>query len=101
METLSLSPVAAAFYNFDDRTAFGKALRETYGEEIAAFVEAEIEKVWSEDEYECVDSNRFAVVGNAADEMRYEESVTCCGQADFEFHHLSGVSFRYGFNYGH
>lgn len=102
MENLTLSAVASAFYNFEDRSAFPKALREVYGEDVAAFVEGEIAKVWGEDaDYECVDSNRFAVVGNAADEARYEDAVTCCGQADFEFNHPSGVSFRYGFNYGH
>lgn len=40
--TFTLSPVAAAFYNFEDRAAFPKALREVYGEEIAAFVEKSI-----------------------------------------------------------
>lgn len=96
----TLSPVAQAFYDSNDREAFKTALVTEYGPEVASFVQAEMARVWEDDD-ECSDSFRFAVKGNAADESRFEEEHTCCGQADFEFAHPSGIAFLYGFNYGH
>ncbi len=97
----TLSPAAEAFYS-QYPEAFPQALSAAYGVDVAEFVQGKVsESMGNGDDYECSDSYRFAVVGNDADEARYEEMVSCCGQADFTFDHPSGVSFRFGFNYGH
>jgi len=97
---LDLSSAAFGYY-LEGRASFEETITPIYGDDITAFIEEEIDLIWGESYYECSDSFRFAVVGNPADRLAFELSHSCCGQADFEFRHSSGVTFLYGFNYGH
>lgn len=55
-------------------------------------------------DFECVDNNRIAIKGDDSSAAVYETQVMegCCGSCDVEFGPSpSGLTYLYGFNYGH
>ena len=68
---------------------------------------AAVRKWWDEnnqdEEFPYADNDRYAVVGNAAQEAEYEEIRLggCCGSCDVELQCEDGTVLLMGFNYGH
>lgn len=99
--TEGLSPLAAAFYAIRSTwsPAFHAAADAAYGAGFGAWLQEQVATI--PDDYQYDDSYRLAVAGNAADEERFEQEITCCGSARFQWTHPSGVTVWYGFNHGH
>lgn len=73
---------------------------------MSAFQIAAVHEWWTTqkaDDYDCMDSERFATKGNADQERLYREmqSKGCCGSVDVELNCEDGSVLLYGFNFGH
>ena len=77
-----------------------------FGEGEYSWLREELTRVlWSQDDdYECSDNFRCALVGDSSSEEAYERQAAegCCGQVDVKLGPSpEGREYRYGFNYGH
>lgn len=69
---------------------------------LAVWAQREFYRV-ADDDYECVDNDRWCRVGFADEEADYAKAADlgCCGFCDWEVTDDSGQSWRFGFNHGH
>lgn len=73
----------------------------SYPAEDRPVIEAWFARKAKEHEYDCMDCERVALLGDTAQVGRYEAAVGCCGSDDEEVVGPSGARYLVGCNYGH
>lgn len=99
---------------YEERTAIAKAYHDagweaafeqvalTYGAVVATWLRGKVAEIQAEaDSYPYQDSFRFADESSEADREVFYMSRSCCGSLEVEWTYAPGITFLYGFNYGH